>query len=84
MEPAMYALLPARWHSSRATSGVSFVSAGRVISRNVAARVLSGRRFRNGDCRSETPSAVFRVENRVAGAVCEIGEHDRVFFAQRL
>jgi hypothetical protein len=34
-------LLPARWQSSRATSGVSFVPAGRVISCRVFATSLS-------------------------------------------
>ncbi len=41
IDPAMYALLPARMQSSRATSGVSFVLTGRVISFSVAATLLS-------------------------------------------
>jgi hypothetical protein len=32
-EPAMYTLLPARWHKSRATSGVRRASAGRARSK---------------------------------------------------
>ena len=67
--PAMYALLPARWQSSRATSGVSFVPAGRVISCKVFATSLSESTFRKGDCRRETLSAVFSVSSKIASPV---------------
>ena len=49
IEPSMYALLPARWHKSRATSVVSFVFAGRVISFSVSLTLLSDSTFRKGD-----------------------------------
>src|ERR1700677_2794305 len=49
IEPAMYALLPARWQRSRARSGVSFVPAGLAISLSVARVLVSDRIFKNGD-----------------------------------
>ena len=77
-------MLPARWQSSRATSGVSFVLAGRVISCKVFATSLSGSTLRKGDCRRETLSAVFSVSSKIAiaRAVGKIGENDGVLVGE--
>src|SRR5208282_4539454 len=57
IEPARKALLLARWQSSRATSGVSFVPAGRDIICKVAATLFYGSTLRNGDWLRATLSA---------------------------
>src|SRR5208282_421106 len=69
IDPAIYALLPARWQSSRATSGASLVSGGRVISCNVLATLLSESTFRNGDWFRETSSAVLSVSSKTGSPV---------------
>ncbi len=61
--------LPARWQTSRATSGRSFASAGRVINFNVAATLFSESTFRNGDWFRETLSAVFSVSSKTGSPV---------------
>jgi len=65
----MYALLPDRWQRSRATSGVSLVSGGRVISFNVAATLSSASTFRKGDWFKETLSAVLSVSSKTGSPV---------------
>jgi hypothetical protein len=62
-------LLPARWQSSLATSGVSFVSAGRVISCKVIETSLLESRLRKGDCRREMLRPVFSVSSNIASPV---------------
>src|SRR5208283_5769407 len=69
IEPEIYALLWARWQTSRVTSGVSRVLAGRVISLRVSTTLSSERRFRKGDCRRETVRAVFSVSSKTASPV---------------
>src|ERR1035438_2331985 len=60
---------PARRQSSRATAGVSFVLAGRVISCKVFATSPSESTFKKGDCRKETLSAVFSVSSNTGSPV---------------
>ena len=69
IDPAMYALLPARWQSSRVTSGVSFVPVGRDIIFKVVATLFSESTFRNGDWFRATLSAVLRVSSNTASPV---------------
>ena len=77
----MYALLPARWQSSRATSGVSFVPAGTGHQfqgrRNLVLREhIQERRL----VESHAERLLERVvEHRIARFVAEIGENDGVF-----
>jgi hypothetical protein len=84
IDPAMYALLPARWQSSRVTSGVSFVLAGRDINFKVAATLFSGSTFRNGDWLRATLSAVFSVSSKTASPVllAKSNENDGVLIRQ--
>ena len=74
-------MLPARWQSSRVTSGVSFVPAGRDINFKVAATLLSESTFRNGDwLQRDAERGLERVvEDRIAGGVGKIGQDDGVF-----
>ena len=69
IEPASMALLPTRWHSSRATSPVTACSGERPIRRSVAVTFRSERMFRNGDCPRSTASACFSVSSNTGSPV---------------
>ena len=83
MLPVMNAFSPRRWQISRAFSGVTRVSGGCPIKASVARICASGNTLRNGDCWSWAagPSRG-AVEQRVAGAIGEVGEQDRVLLGQ--
>src|SRR5579863_4283395 len=84
IDPAMYALLPARWQISRATSGLIFVSAERAISRSVVRTLVSDRVFRKGDWAKAMPKCGFQrvIKNCIAGSVIEVAQDDRVFLGE--
>ena len=69
IEPASMALLPTRWHSSRATSPVIGCSGERPIRRSVADTLRSERIFRNGDWSRSTASACFSASSNTASPV---------------
>ncbi len=70
IDPAMYALLPARWQSSRATSGVSVVLAGRVHQLQRCRHFVVGQHIQRTATGSDaTLSAVLSVSSKTASPV---------------
>src|ERR1700730_662486 len=69
METPSTALLPDRWHTSRAKSCVNLSSGLRPISCNESATFRSERILRKGDCSRSTASACFRVSSKTRSPV---------------
>ena len=65
----MYALPPARWQRSLATSGASLLSGAFAISFSVARVLAFERMLRNGDCANCTEIACFKVSSKTGSPV---------------
>ena len=80
----MYALLPARWQTSRATSGVSLVPAGLVIRLQVGRDAILGEHVEEWRLIERDGQRGFQrvVEHGIAGAVGEVGDNDGVLVGQ--